>query len=75
MFRRSIICSAVFALTASTALAQTVDSLQRSAKDYADTDWGGHFHTAVYTDGRTPRRADPQSRQLPHRRVAYTAGR
>ena len=43
MFRRSIICSAVFALTASTALAQTVDSLQRSAKDYADTDWAGTF--------------------------------
>ena len=43
MFKRSLIWGAVFALSASTALAQTVATLQASAKEYADTDWMGTF--------------------------------
>ena len=43
MFKRSIIWGAVFALSASTALAQTVATLQASAKAYAEEDWMGTF--------------------------------
>ena len=45
MLKRAISYGVFCALTASTALAQaqTIDSLQRSAKDYADTDWAGTY--------------------------------
>jgi len=43
MLKHSVACGVLCALTASVALAQTIDSLQRSAKDYADTDWAGTY--------------------------------
>ena len=45
MFKRSIVWGAIFALTTSTALAQTptVETLVASAKSYAGTDWAGTF--------------------------------
>ena len=46
MLKHSISCVALFALTASTALAQsapTIDSLQRSAKFFAGLDWPGTY--------------------------------
>jgi glyoxylase-like metal-dependent hydrolase (beta-lactamase superfamily II) len=46
MFKRSIIWGAVFALTTSTALAQstpTIENLQASAKFYAGLDWPGTY--------------------------------
>ena len=43
MFKRSIVWGAIFALSTSTALAQTVETLVASAKSYAGTDWAGTF--------------------------------
>ncbi len=47
MFKRSILWGALCAASASTALAQTaaptIESLQASAKAYADVDWPGTY--------------------------------
>src|SRR5690242_18702201 len=45
MLKPSSSLGVLFALTASTVLAQTptIDSLQRSAKVYAETDWAGTY--------------------------------
>ncbi len=43
MLKHSISCGVFCALTAGTAMGQTVDILQRSAKDLAGTDWAGTF--------------------------------
>lgn len=53
MMKRSFSCGVLFALTTGTALAQatpTIDSLQRSAKDLAGTDWAG-THLRLCTPG------------------------
>ena len=43
MLKQSISCGVFCALTAGTAMGQTVDILQRSAKDFAGTDWAGTY--------------------------------
>jgi metallo-beta-lactamase class B len=43
MLKRSISCGVLFALTTGTALAQTIETLQSSAKAYAGTDWAGTY--------------------------------
>jgi len=55
MLKHSISCGVFCALAASTALAQapTVDSLQRSAKELAGTDWAGTFTRLCIPTGGT----------------------
>src|SRR5688572_9495903 len=43
MLSRSIRWGVFFALTTSTAMAQSIETLQASAKFYAGTDWAGTF--------------------------------
>jgi len=53
MLKHSVTCGVFFALTTSVAVAQTIDSLQRSAKDYADTDWAGTYTRLCIPTGGT----------------------
>ena len=72
MFKRSIRFAVLGAMTASTALvqAQTIDSLQRSAKVYADTDWAGTYLRLCIPTGGSPHHSNEQSRQFPERGAA-----
>jgi metallo-beta-lactamase class B len=62
MLKRSIIWSAVFALTTGTALAQstpTIETLQESAKFYAGLDWAGTYLRLCIPTGAEANRVAP----------------